>query len=146
MSFFTRNSKLFLFYILIFNLFVTSYCNADETIIHTRIINESELVFDLPKIDTILLAEKVENLRDNYIQYQNKLLKQVTEKALNIGDALITIIIPGGLLYAAFKKNELEQDKEKLLAVDAEINELSYDLIALQTQNKSDTLLLARLP
>jgi len=45
---------------------------------------------------------------------------------------LITIILPGGLLYAAVRKGNLEQAKVELAEMTADRDELSRDLLAMQ--------------
>ena len=44
----------------------------------------------------------------------------------------ITAILPGGLVYAAVKKGQLEQAKAELSEVSEDIAELSRDLLAMQ--------------
>ena len=150
-----RNSKLFSFFFVVFCLFITQYTFAEgivnnevleKAMANAKPINKDELIYDIPKINTVSLADNVEKLRETYIQRQNELTQQVEDKELTVGDVFITIIIPGGLIYAGFKKNELEKTKDALLDVTTEISELSNDLIALHTQNAANTLLLAQIP
>ncbi|MGD2055551.1 MAG: hypothetical protein PVJ15_02000, partial [Gammaproteobacteria bacterium] len=48
-------------------------------------------------------------------------------------DALITVIMPGGLLYAGYKQARYEQAKNELARVSADIEEYSSDILAMQT-------------
>ena len=150
-----RNSKLFSFFFVVLCLFITQYTFAEgivnnevleKAMANAKPINKDELIYDIPKINTVSLADNVEKLRETYIQRQNELTQQVEDKELTVGDVFITIIIPGGLIYAGFKKNELEKTKDALLDVTTEISELSNDLIALHTQNAANKLILVQLP
>lgn len=120
--------------------------NVLERRVNPGPINQGGLVFDIQKMDPSLLAEKIEKLRATFIRRQHELKQLVTSKKLNAGDALITIIMPGGLLYAGYRKQELEQAKTALLVVTEEIKELSNDLIIFQGQDTVHPLMLAQLP
>ena len=54
------------------------------------------------------------------------------ENRLDTADMLIAIILPGGLLYAAVRKGNLEQAKVELAEMTADRDELSRDLLAMQ--------------
>lgn len=45
---------------------------------------------------------------------------------------LIAVILPGGLLYAAVRKGNLEQAKVELAETTEDLDELSHDLLAMQ--------------
>jgi len=114
--------------------------------VKTKPINQGGYIFDIQKVDPELLAEDVEQLRYDYIRHQHELEQQVEDKKLKTGDVIITIIVPGGLLYAGYRKHEFEQAKSDLSDVTSEIKELSNDLIALYSQQTIDPLMLAQLP
>ena len=147
--------KLIQFYIVFFCLFICQQSFAGEIVINQGVqkkviksqsITQSDFIYDIQKIDPVLLAEDVEKLRGAFIRHQHKLIQQVENKQLKASDAIITILIPGGLFYAGYRKQELEQAKDALLAVTAEIEELSNDLIALHAQDITHPLRLAQLP
>ena len=143
------------FYLVFLSLFISQQIFADEMVndevlqkilIKAKPINEGGFIFDIQQVDPALLAEDVEKLRGFYIRHQHELAQKVDDKKLNAGDAIITVIMPGGLLYAGYRKQEHEKAKQALLVVTTELGELSDDLIALQGQDKSHPLLLAQLP
>jgi len=147
--------SLILFYIIFFSLFISQQTFAEEiipdeslhkTMVKTKPINQGGYIFDIQKVDPELLAEDVEQLRYDYIRHQHELEQQVEDKKLKTGDVIITIIVPGGLLYAGYRKHEFEQAKSDLSDVTSEIKELSNDLIALYSQQTIDPLMLAQLP
>lgn len=94
-----------------------------------------QLVIHLPEIDHEALAEQVGILRSQLIQHKQKLVQIVADKKLDGGDTIITVIMPGGLLYAGYKTARYEQAKIKLARVNADIEEFSSDLLALQSRS-----------
>lgn len=147
--------NLILLYAVLFSLFISKQTLAEgaissgnvlKKVVKTKSINQGGFIFDIQKVDPELLAEDVEKLRGAYIRRQHEFVQLVENKKLNAGDAIITAIIPGGLLYAGYRKQQLEKAKSVLLAVTTEIKELSNDLIALQGQDTTHPLILAQLP
>ena len=147
--------SLILFYIIFFSLFISQQIFAEEiisdeslhkTMVKAKPINQGGYTFDIQKVDPELLAEDVEQLKYDYIRHQYELEQQVADKKLKTADVIITIIVPGGLLYASYRKHQLDQAKSDLSDVTSEIKELSNDLIALYSQQTTDPLMLAQLP
>jgi hypothetical protein len=93
----------------------------------------AQLAFQLPEIDHQTLVEQVRILRSGLILRKQELLQAVADKKLDGGDALITVIMPGGLLYAGYKQARYEQAKNELARVSADIEEYSSDILAMQT-------------
>ena len=91
--------------------------------------------FQLPDVDRKALVEKVELLRNQLIESKEALMQDLEEKKLDGGDALITAIIPGGLLYAGYKELRYEQAKDQLARVNVEIDEFAADLLAMQAMS-----------
>ena len=92
-----------------------------------------QLVIHLPEIDHEALAEQVGALRSQLIEHKQKLVQIVADKKLDGGDAIITAITPGGLLYAGYKMVRYEQAKNELASISAEIEDFSTDILAMQT-------------
>jgi len=90
-----------------------------------------QLVIHLPEIDHEALAEQVRTLRSQLIQHKQDLVQIVADKKPDGGDVIITVIMPGGLLYAGYKTARYEQALSKLARINADIEEFSNDLLAL---------------
>ena len=73
-------------------------------------------------------------LRSQLIQRKQALIQNVADKQLDGKDAVITAIMPGGLLYAGYKKVRYEQAKNELDRVSTDIEEYSGDLVAMQSR------------
>lgn len=86
----------------------------------------------LPVVDRDALIVEVETLRSQLIERKRALAQNVEDNTLDSGDALITALLPGGLLYAGFKKVRQQQAKEELARLNGEIKEFSDDLQAMQ--------------
>ncbi len=97
------------------------------------LIAENQFIIQLPDVDREELVDQVMTLRSELIQRKQVLLKIVADKKLDGADALVTIIMPGGLLYAGYKKVRYEQAKNELDRVSDDIEEFSSDLLAVQS-------------
>jgi len=93
------------------------------------------LGFQLPNVDPEALVEKVDTLRTQLIERKEVLMRSLEEKKLDSSDVLIAAIIPGGLLYAGYKKLRYEQAKDELALLNAEIDEFGNDLLAVQAMS-----------
>lgn len=138
-----KKCKHFSFYLLLFGLFSGPNIFAEET---TSIspVSTGDIIYDIPEVDIFSLTNNTEDLRKLYREQQNRLTQQVVDKEMNVGDVLISIILPGGLIYAGYKKQKLQQAKDHLLSITTEINDLSDDLIAIHTQSVNHSLILAQ--
>lgn len=141
---YTTFRRLFLFYTVFISLFISQQILAKTTdindrrlknIVNEQLISNGDLIYDLQIVDPDRLANDVNKLRSILVQDQQQLTEQVKNKQFDIGDAIITLIVPGGLLYAGYRINELEQIKNKILKMTTEINDYSDDIIALQGSN-----------
>ena len=92
-----------------------------------------QLAIHLSVVDHAALIEQLRTLRSQLIEHKQALVETVTDKKLDGNDAIITAIMPGGLLYAGYKKARYEQAKNELARVSADIEEYSGDILAMQS-------------
>jgi len=105
--------------------------HAEQTL---ALLSETgQFTIQLPAVEHAALIEQVEILRSQLIQDKQELVQTVADKKPDGRDAVITVIMPGGLLYAGYKKARYEQAKNALASVSADIEELSTDLLSLQS-------------
>ena len=83
----------------------------------------------LQVVDADTLAEQVQQLRSELIARKQQLVAEVDEKKLDSSDALLTVLMPGGLLYAGYKKAAYERARNDLEEVSEDISEYSRDLV-----------------
>jgi hypothetical protein len=93
----------------------------------------NQFVIQLPVADREALAEQISVLRSQLIQRKQALVQVIADNKPDSSDAFIMAIMPGGLLYAGYKKTCYEQAKNDLASVSANIEEFSGDLLAMQS-------------
>ena len=93
----------------------------------------AKFAIQLPQVDRDALVEMVGKLRTRLILRKQELLQLVADSQMDGGDALITAIMPGGLLYAGYKKARYENAKSELDRISGDIDEYSDDILALQS-------------
>jgi hypothetical protein len=122
--------------------FMLQSAHAEQTL--APVSNTDQFIIQLPTVEREELAEQVVTLRSQLIEHKQALVQIVADKKLDGGDAFITAIMPGGLLYAGYKKARYEQAKNELASVSTDIEELSADLLSLQS--RSAPTVVARVP
>ena len=111
--------------------FMLKTAHAEQAIVPVNALDR--FIVQLPNVDREALIAQVEMLRSRADTAQTSACRFVAEKKLDSGDALITILMPGGLLYAGYKKVRYEQAVNELSHVSADIEEFSGDLLAMQS-------------
>ena len=107
-----------------------------------NVIGPRGFITQLQVVDTDTLVEQVQMLRSKLIVRKQQLVQEVDEKQLDTGDALLTVLMPGGLLYAGYKKAVYERARNDLSELSEDITEYSHDLTALTGQTTSVTVAL----
>ena len=104
----------------------------------------AQLRIQLPTVDHAALVEAVSTVRSRLIRRKQALQQVIAEREADGGDLLIAVLLPGGLLYAGYQQARLEQARDELARLDAEIKGYSGDLRTLRLTEA--TLAVARLP
>ena len=94
--------------------------------------NDEGFYIDLPAVNYRQLIGLIRTYRTYLTDRKKEIARYLEEHRLDGKDVLITAILPGGLLYAAVRKGQLEQAKAELSEVSEDIAELSRDLLAMQ--------------
>lgn len=127
---------------MLFTAFMSQSAHAEQTL--TLLSKSGQFTIQLPAVEHAVLIEQVEILRSQLIEDKQELVQDVADNELDGADAVITVIMPGGLLYAGYKKARCEQAKNALASVSNDIEELSTDLLSLQSY--SPPTVVARIP
>ena len=125
-------------------LFCTAFLLQTAHAEQTTVTAPDQFAIELPDVDREALVEQVRTLRSRLIQRKQTLVQEVADKKMDSSDTVITVIMPGGLIYAGYKKARYEQAKNELARVTAEIEEFSSDLLAMQSG--SVPVVVAQLP
>jgi hypothetical protein len=64
-----------------------------------------------------------------------ELEQQVKRKSFKVIDTLITVFVPGGLVYAKLRFDSFTRSKQAAARVSAELDQISGDLVTFQTNN-----------
>jgi len=115
---------------------------GDAAGVHTT--NGAGLSTILPAVDPDKLAGKIKALRTFLQQREEDLTEIVDNSRLGAKGTLLTAIMPGGLLYAAYKKSNLQRAKTELALTTALMDDLAPDLLAMQ--EAAGKLTIVRLP
>lgn len=95
--------------------------------------NPDRFAIQLPAVDREELADLVRTLRSQLILRKQELVQTVEDGQFEGNDAVLAAILPGGLLYAGYRKIRHENAMDELARVDAAIQEYSSDILALQS-------------
>lgn len=123
-------NKLFLSLAIFCSAFMLQTAHAEQPLV--LITTPDQFVIQLPGVDREALIERVRTLRSQLIQRKQALVKVIADKKMDSSDTVIASIMPGGLIYAAYKKTSYEQSRNELAGINADIEECSDDLLAMQ--------------
>ena len=126
------SNRLFMSTAIFCTAFMLQTAHAEQAPAPAPISDLNQFTIQLPDVDREALIEQLRTLRSQLIQRKQALVQSVADKKLDGKDAVITAIMPGGLLYAGYKKVRYEQAKNELARVSTDIEEYSDDLLAMQ--------------
>jgi len=124
------SNRLFMSIAIFCGAFMLKTTHADQAPVPGNV--PDRFIIQLPDVDREMLVEEVEILRGQLIQRKQVLEHIVADNKLDSSDAIITVLMPGGLLYAGYRKVRYEQAKNELANISADIEEFSSDLLAMQ--------------
>ncbi|MGB5261873.1 MAG: hypothetical protein WBO34_15320 [Gammaproteobacteria bacterium] len=123
-------NRLLILIAIFMSVFALQTAHAEQT----QVSAPGQFTIQLPSVDREALIDQVAMLRSQLIEHKQALVQMVAAKKPDGRDAIITVIIPGGLLYAGYKKARYEQAKNDLADVSANIESLSADLLVMQSR------------
>ncbi len=90
------------------------------------------LVVDQPRVDTAQLMADVRKLQQELAERKDDLQLSASEKEFTAKDALITALLPGGILYGLIRKNQIDKLKQQLARVETELVDVNDAIVALE--------------
>ncbi len=105
---------------------------ADEMEGRQQISDNSGFTISLQQVNHPLLLLELQQLQQELWYQQVNLLAQVTNMGFGAVDAIITIVLPGGLLYAFNKKLKQQQAKNNLHELNSKLLQLQVDIKQMQ--------------
>ena len=130
----TNNIRMFGLAVLMGSLLVTHAVAAEDLPSPINIVAPGGFVIQLPAVDIDALAEQLRELRSSLISRKQELANELETKQFDSGDTLLALVMPGGLIYAGFKKAAYARARHDLDEVSENIAEYSVDLALLQEQ------------
>lgn len=85
----------------------------------------------LPSIDNDMLLDEIISLKIALMQDNKLLSQQVEQKRFKNKDTVLAALLPGGLIYAAYKKNIYAQAVQNYELNASLVEELTTDIAAL---------------
>ena len=123
-------NKLLLHIVILCTAFALPMARAEQP--HMTANTQGSFAIQLPGIDREELIDLVTILRSQLILRKQELVQAVEDSHFEGSDAILAAILPGGLLYAGIQKARHEQAMKELGQVDAEIEQYSSDILAMQ--------------
>ena len=125
------SNRLFMSIAIFCTAFLLQTAHAEQTLL--QVTSPNQFVIQLPHVDRETLIDNVRTLRSQLIQRKQALVQTIADNKLDSSDAFIMTIMPGGLLYAGYKKASNAQAENELASISADIEEFSTDIMAMQT-------------
>jgi len=107
---------------------------------------EDGLIVQLPTTTPAELVRQIQALRIKLLARQLELDKILAESEFDSTDALITLIVPGGMVYAAIREVMHKQASSQLENVTSELGYLSKDLEMLKLTAGENTVSMLHQP
>ncbi len=92
----------------------------------------SRLNTRLPQVSNSTLIAEMEVYRQKLENNHDDLVGMLEDNKMKASDVVLTAILPGGLLYAAYRANQQAKTRQQLADVKTLIEELGTDLVALE--------------
>ena len=99
----------------------------------THSANSAGFYTALPAVNSRRLAELLSLYYASLEKREQEIARYLDENQMDAADLLITVIMPGGLFYAAARKADLEEARSELNEITEDRIELSRDLVLVQT-------------
>ncbi len=101
----------------------------------------SDFIVSLPRVTTAEVLQHISNVKSALNRRKATLSQTEQERQFTIKDSAISILLPGGLLYAAIIKLRHAQAKDQLYSVVRQIDELNQELAEFRSSSIDNTLL-----
>ena len=105
---------------------------ADERQMYIQQDSEGFYV-SLRDVSDITIAHHLQEMQVEMKTKISQLQTQVKKKSFKVIDTLITIVMPGGLVYAKLRHDSYKRSEQALAEVNKELKLISNDLVAFQS-------------
>ena len=121
--------------ILLTALILGAVFTTTDTVAKERIIQQDQAGFciSLPQVEPISLTQHIREWRASLKAQQLVLEERIERLKFNAMDTLITLVMPGGVLYAIVKHSKQVQRRQNLNLLTRDIEQLTGDLQTLES-------------
>lgn len=102
---------------------------------------QSNFIINLPYVTTTEVLQYIADARSVLTKRRTALSKAEKKSSFSTKDGAISLILPGGLLYAAIIKLRHTDIKKQLNNVTEQLNDLNQDLVAFRSASINNTLI-----
>jgi hypothetical protein len=128
----TNLNPLYLIALLLCSLFNCAQAADNDRFL----MQDSEgFVTSLPNVSDITVTHHLMELQQDLETELTALKQEVERKSFKAIDTLVTVIMPGGLLYAKLRLDSFKHSEQKLNRVSDELTLISGELISFQADN-----------
>jgi hypothetical protein len=89
----------------------------------------------LPNVSKTTVTQRLQELQQDLKTELGAVKAEVKRKRFKAIDTLVTVIMPGGLLYAKLRHDSYKRSERRLLNVSDRLDEITGELIAFETAN-----------
>lgn len=100
------------------------------------------MTVNMPHIDSEVLVMRLAELQSRLKLDKLSLNKQVEQTRMKGKDTVLAALLPGGLIYAAYKKTSHSRAVKQYEQVETQLAEIDEDMLAFKTDNS--TIVIAR--
>jgi hypothetical protein len=127
--------------VLLFTLMLQGAQAADN---ERFLMTDSEgFITTLPNVSNVTVTQHLLELQQDLETEIGLLNAEVKRKSFKAIDTLVTVIMPGGLLYAKLRHDSYKRSERRLLNVTDRLDQVSGELIAFQEDNGDVMLAIA---
>ena len=92
-------------------------------------------VTSLPNVSEVTVTQHLLELQQDLETEVGLLKEEVKRKSFKALDTLVTVVMPGGLIYAKLRHDSYKRSEGRLLEANDRLEQISGELIAFQTDN-----------
>ena len=101
--------------------------------------SDSNLLVNIPSPTLSDVKDQMYETQSTLTAHKSKLTLSLKEKEFSLKDGLITLILPGGILYAAAVKRSHIKAKNELLEITSRLDEINHDILNLVAYKQQST-------
>ena len=120
---------------IVISLLVTCSFTTTQSVAGDRFIQQDPAGFctSLRLVEHETLTQHIRAGRSTLLRQQTALTQHVEKQKFSGMDTLITLVMPGGLLYAAVKHGKQLEKRQELKQLTQDIQQLTGDLLILES-------------